>query len=57
LTGKTLDLHSETYRIELENGTIIRFVSTHNHDATYQDYLMKTREKLLHILATYKPSQ
>ncbi len=56
LTGETLDLHYEMHMIKLEDGTMIRFGSTPRHDATYGDYLMKTRETLLQILATYQPS-
>jgi hypothetical protein len=54
ITGETLDLHGEMFRIELEDGTVIRFGSTPRNDATYEDYLMKTREMLLQIIATYE---
>jgi hypothetical protein len=56
ITGETLDLHYEMFMIRLEDGTVIRFGSTPNHEATYEDYLMKTRETLLQILTTYQPS-
>jgi hypothetical protein len=56
LMGETLDLHSEMYYIQLQDRTVIRFGSTPRHDATYEDYMMKTRETLLQILATYQPS-
>jgi hypothetical protein len=53
-TGETLDMHGEMYRIELEDGTVIRFGSQPRHDATYEDYLMKTKETLLQIISTYE---
>jgi hypothetical protein len=53
-TGETLDMHSEMYYLELEDGTVIRFGSTPTHDATYEDYLMKTREVLLQIIGSYE---
>ena len=55
--GETLDRHSEAFRIELEDGTTINFGALPREDATYEDYLMKTKEILLQILATYQPSQ
>jgi hypothetical protein len=53
-TGETLDLHGEMFRIELEDSTVIRFGTQPRHDATYEDYLMKTKEMLLQIIATYE---
>jgi hypothetical protein len=53
-TGETLDLHGEMFGFELEDGTRIRFGSTPRSDATYEDYLMKTKEVLLQIIATYE---
>ena len=55
ITGETLDLHGEMFRVELEDGTVIRFGSTPRHDATYEDYLLKTKEILMQILTTYEP--
>jgi len=52
--GETLDRHSEAFRIELEDGTTINFGALPREDATYEDYLMKTKEILLQILATYE---
>jgi hypothetical protein len=52
--GETLDLHNELFWIFLENGTRIAYGGTPRQDATYQDYLMKTKEMLLQILATYE---
>jgi hypothetical protein len=54
VTGETLDRHSEMFRIDLEDGTSIRFGSSPRTDATYEDYLMKTKETLLQIIATYE---
>jgi hypothetical protein len=54
ITGENLDLHGEMFGFELEDGTRIRFGSTPNHDATYEDYLIKTKEVLLQIIATYE---
>ena len=53
-TGETLDLHGEMFRVELEDGTVIRFGSTPRDDATYEDYIMKTKDMLLQILTTYE---
>ena len=55
VTGETLDLHGEMFGVELPDGTVIRYGSQPRHDATYQDYLMKTKETLLLIIATYQP--
>jgi len=52
--GETLDLHNELFWIFLEDGTRIAYGTTPRQDATYQDYLMKTKEMLLQILATYE---
>lgn len=54
VTGETLDLHGEMFGVELPDGTVIRFGSQPRQDATYQDYLMKTRETLLLIVSTYQ---
>ena len=52
--GETLDRHTEAFRIELEDGTMINFGALPREDATYEDYLMKTKEIMLQILATYE---
>jgi hypothetical protein len=52
--GETLDIHSEMFYITLEDDTRIFFGSIPVHDATYEDYQMKTREVLLQILRTYE---
>jgi hypothetical protein len=54
LTGETLDMHYETYRIKLDDGTVILYGSLPRHDATYEDYLMKTKEILRTIISTYQ---
>jgi len=53
-TGETLDLHNEIFWIYLEDGTRIAYGATPRTDATYEDYLMKTKEILLRILTTYE---
>jgi len=53
-TGETLDLHNEIFWIYLEDGTRIAYGATPRTDATYEDYLMKTKEMLLRILTTYE---
>jgi hypothetical protein len=52
--GETLENHNETMRILLDNGTSIEFGARPAHDATYEDYLMKTKEILLQILASFE---
>jgi hypothetical protein len=54
LMGEILDLHYEMFGIELEDGTVIRFGALPRHDATYDDYLVKAKDTLLEILATYE---
>lgn len=56
IISETLDIHGEMFGIQLEDGTVIRFGSFPRHEATYEDYMMKTRETLLQILATYQLS-
>ncbi len=53
--GETLELHNETYSVELPDGTIIQYGSTPDPSATYEDYQMKTKEILKQILASYQP--
>jgi len=52
--GEALDSHSEAFKVELDDGTIISFGATPRSDATYEDYLVKTKNMLLQILATYE---
>lgn len=54
MRGETLDMHSEMFFIILEDNTRIFFGSIPTHNATYEDYQMKTREVLLQILRTYE---
>lgn len=54
LMGETLDLHYEMFMIELEDATVIRFGALPRQDATYEDYLMKTKDTLLQIIGTYQ---
>jgi len=53
-SGETLDLHSESFWIDLDDGTRITFGATPRGDANYEDYLAKTKNMLLQILATYE---
>ena len=52
--GEALEEHNETMYILLEDGTRIEFGAGPAHDATYEDYLMKTKEVLLQILASFE---
>jgi hypothetical protein len=54
ISGETLDMHGEMFTMVLDDGTRIFFGSVPRSDATYSDYLMKTREMLLRILPTYQ---
>ena len=53
-SGETLDLHNEAFWIDLDDGTRITYGATPRSDANYEDYLMKSKEMLLQILATYE---
>jgi hypothetical protein len=52
--GETLDAHNETMVATLPDGTRIEYGAAPHDDATYEDYLMKTREVLLQILETFE---
>ncbi len=54
VSGERLDMHYDMFMVELEDGTRIRWGSSPDGEATYQDYRMKTRDVLLQILATYQ---
>ncbi|MBN1668830.1 MAG: hypothetical protein JW862_17190 [Anaerolineales bacterium] len=54
--GETLAEHNETLYILLEDGTRIEYGALPSTEATYADYLTKTREILLRILSTYQPT-
>ncbi|HEY43422.1 MAG TPA: hypothetical protein G4O11_05500 [Anaerolineae bacterium] len=51
---ETLDNHNETFVILLDDGTRIEYGARPAQDATYEDYLMKTKEVLLQILASFE---
>lgn len=53
-SGETLDLHNERFMVQLEDGTQIIYGSGVNPNATYEDYLMKTRDILEQIVSTYQ---
>jgi hypothetical protein len=52
--GESLDAHNETMVVWMPDGTRIEFGAAPRMDATYEDYLMKTREMLLQILETFE---
>jgi hypothetical protein len=52
--GETLEMHNETMRVTLPDGTQIEYGAAPHSDATYEDYLMKTRDVLLQILETFE---
>lgn len=52
--GETLDMHNELNWLVLDDNTRIFFGSVPRTDATYDDYLMKTRETLLSVISTYQ---
>jgi hypothetical protein len=52
---ETLPNHNETLAVELEDGTVIEYGARPEPTATYEDYLMKGKGMLLHILASYEP--
>jgi hypothetical protein len=51
---ETLDNHNETFFVLLDDGTRIEYGARPAQDATYEDYLMKTKEVLLQILASFE---
>ena len=52
--GETLDMHNEFFRVELEDGTVFEYGASPHDEATFEDYLMKTKEILLRILDSYE---
>jgi hypothetical protein len=52
--GETLDMHNEFFRVQLEDGTVFEYGASPHGEATYDDYLMKTKEILLRILDGYE---
>ncbi|MBN1264962.1 MAG: hypothetical protein JXA25_05670 [Anaerolineales bacterium] len=52
--AETLESHNETMTVRLENGMRIQYGAAPRTDATYEDYLMKTREILLQIVSSYQ---
>jgi hypothetical protein len=52
---ETLDCHNETFVVVLEDGTRIEYGARSEPTASYQDYLVKGRDMLLQILASYEP--
>lgn len=52
--GESLNDHNETMVVHLPDGTRIEYGAAPRADATYEDYLMKTRATLLQILETFE---
>ncbi len=52
-TGETLDMHNEFFRVQLEDGTVFEYGAGPHAEATYEDYVMKTKPILLRILGSY----
>lgn len=52
--GDILPEHNETFHLTLPDGTRVEYGSRPSENATYQDYLMKTKPILLEILSTYR---
>ena len=52
--GETLDMHNETMVVILPDGTRIEYGAAPRGDATYNDYLTKSRDMLLQILGTFE---
>jgi hypothetical protein len=55
--SETLDLHNETFSVELPDGTLIQYGARPDASATYEDYQMKTKGVLKQILASYKETR
>jgi hypothetical protein len=53
---ETLDCHNELMRVVLDDGTQIEYGARHDPTATFEDYLIKGRDMLLQILASYEPT-
>jgi len=53
---ETLACHNEMMRVGLDDGTQIEYGARHEPTATFEDYLMKGRDMLLQILASYEPT-
>ncbi len=53
---ETLDCHNEMMRVGLDDGTQIEYGARHDPTATFEDYLIKGRDMLLQILASYEPT-
>lgn len=53
--GEQLPVHNETLVGFLPDGTRIEFGASPRDDATFEDYVMKTRGMLMKIITTYQP--
>jgi len=52
---EALECHNETFVVVLEDGTRSEYGARPEPTASYKDYLMKGRDMLLQILASYEP--
>jgi hypothetical protein len=52
--GESLEMHNETMVVRLPDGTRIEYGAAPRANATYEDYLMKTRDVLLQIVGSYE---
>lgn len=52
--GEMLAMHNETMVVNLPNGTRIEYGAVPRQDATYEDYLMKSKGMILQILETFE---
>ena len=52
--GESLDAHNETMVVRLPDGTRIEYGASPRADATYEDYLMKTKDILLLIVQSFE---
>jgi len=51
---ETLDCHFENMSVVLHDGTQIQFGTRHEPTARFEDYLMKGRDMLLRVIASYE---
>ena len=52
--GESLEMHNETMSLLLPDGSRIEYGALPRIDATFEDYLMKSKEVLLQILETFE---
>jgi hypothetical protein len=52
--GEALNAHNETMVVRLPDGTRIEYGASPRADATYEDYLMKTKDVLVQIVQSFE---